>query len=303
MEIKRVDNSEVQMNTKSVVTVKKTGNVVELKHASSQARQNIEKIDADHYVVKSTGEIKEVEHHAEKRTDNAESIKQSMQNLRDLINCNCTEPDKCLWLTLTYKENMRNQEQLYEDVKKFFMRLRYHLEEEFEYITTIEPQARGAYHAHVILIFDNKRPFIPNEKMAEIWGHGFTKTTKIHHVDDVGLYLTAYLTDISINEASILDIKGAKEIKDVVSVENGNNVPKKIIKGGRLRFYPKGFRLYRCSKGVKRPEVWKTSNQKAMEYVEEKGLTLFFEKTIQLSDESKDFKRTINYRQYKKLKY
>ena len=302
MEIRRVDNSEVQMNTKSVVTIKETGNVIEIKHASSEARQNIEKIDSDHYVVKSTGEIKEV-NHSEKRIDNAESIKQSMKNLRDLINCNCTEPDNCLWLTLTYKENMQNQKQLYEDVKKFFMRLRYHLDKKFEYLAIIEPQARGSFHAHVILIFDNKRPFIPNEKMAEIWGHGFTKTTRLNNnLNDVGLYLTAYLTDISIDEASILDIKEAKKIKDVVSVANGNNVPKKIIKGGRLKFYPKGFRLYRCSKGVKRPEIWKTSNKKAMEYVEETGLTLFYEKTIQLSDESKDFKRTINYRQYKKLK-
>ena len=168
MEIKRVDNSEAKNNSKSVVTVKKTGDIIEIKHASSEARQNIEKIDKDHYVIVSTGEVKEV-NHSEKRIENTESIKQSMKNLRDLINCNCTEPDNCLWLTLTYKENMQNQKQLYEDVKKFFMRLRYHLEEEFEYITTIEPQARGAYHAHVILIFDNKRPFIPNEKTAEIW--------------------------------------------------------------------------------------------------------------------------------------
>lgn len=299
MEIKKVNNTEARMSTKSRVTVKKTGNVVEIKHSSGFTGSNIEFIDKDHYIVKSTGEIREI-NHTEKRIENTESIKQSMKNLRDLINCNCTEPDKCLWLTLTYKENMQNQEQLYADLKKFFMRLRYHLDKKFEYIATIEPQARGAYHAHVILIFDKKRPFIANEVMATIWGQGFTKTTKIDNIDNIGLYLTAYLTDISVDEASILDIKSAKNIKDVEVVEGGKEVPKKIIKGGRLKYYPSGFRLYRCSRGIKRPTIWKTTNQQAMEYIEENGLDLFYEKTIKLTDESKNFERIINYKQFKK---
>lgn len=249
--------------------------------------------------MKSTGEIREVRH-TEKRIENTESIKQSMKNLRDIINTNCDNPENCLWLTLTYKENMQNQEQLYADLKKFFMRLRYHLDKKFDYIATIEPQARCAYHAHVILIFDKKRPFIPNEKLAEIWGHGFTKTTKIDNIDNIGLYLTAYLTDISIDEASILDIKSAKNIKDVEILEGGKEVPKKIIKGGRLKYYPSRFRLFRCSRGIKRPTIWKTTNQQVMEYIEENGLDLFYEKTIKLTDESKNFERIINYKQFKK---
>ena len=136
--------------------------------------------------------------------------------------------------------------------------------------------------------------------MATIWGQGFTKTTKIDNIDNIGLYLTAYLTDISVDEASILDIKSAKNIKDVEVVEGGKEVPKKIIKGGRLKYYPSGFRLYRCSRGIKRPTIWKTTNQQAMEYIEENGLDLFYEKTIKLTDESKNFERVINYKQFKK---
>lgn len=299
MEIKKVDNDEVRMNSKSLVTVKKTGNVIEVKHSSGITGSNVEFINKDHYIVVSTGEIREVKH-TEKRIENTESIKQSMKNLRDIINTNCDNPENCLWITLTYKENMQNQEQLYADLKKFFMRLRYHLDKKFEYLATIEPQARGAYHAHVILIFDKKRPFIPNETIAKIWGHGFTKTTKIDNIDNIGLYLTAYLTDISIDEASILDIKSAKNIKDVEVLEGGKEVPKKIIKGGRLKYYPSGFRLFRCSRGIKRPTIWKTTNQQAMEYIEENGLDLFYEKTIKLTDESKNFERIINYKQFKK---
>lgn len=299
MKISKIENDEVRMNSKSLVTVKKTGNVVEVKHSSGLAGGNVIITDKDHYIVKSTGEIREVKH-TEKRIENTESIKQSMKNLRDIINTNCDNPENCLWLTLTYKENMQNQEQLYADLKKFFMRLRYHIDKKFEYLATIEPQARGAFHAHVILIFDKKRPFIPNEKLAEIWGHGFTKTTKIGNIDNIGLYLTAYLTDISIDEASILDIKSAKNIKDVEILEGGKEVPKKIIKGGRLKYYPSGFRLFRCSRGIKRPTIWKTTNQQAMEYIEENGLDLFYEKTIKLTDESKNFERIINYKQFKK---
>ena len=37
-----------------------------------------------------------------------------------------------------------------------------------------------------------------------------------------------------------------------------------------------------------------------MEYIEENGLDLFYEKTIKLTDESKNFERIINYKQFKK---
>ena len=100
------------------------------------------------------------------------------------INANLTEPEKALWVTLTYAENMRDAKQLYEDFRRFWQRFRYYLDKHkhptAEYITAAEPQARGAWHLHCLfLFFPEKAPFIPNSDMAQIWRHGFTKTKSL----------------------------------------------------------------------------------------------------------------------------
>ena len=301
MDVKRIDNSEIKLSNAALVTVKHCGNVVELRYSVGGAEgQVIEKIDNDNYVVLSTGEIREY-NHTEFRAESPENLRKSFAKLRDLINANTSEPEKCLFVTLTYKENMQDTKRLYTDFKKFVMRLKTYLNgEAFEYISVVEPQSRGAWHIHALLIFDKKRPFIPNEKFAKIWGHGFTKVSKLDsRNNDIGMYLTAYLTDISVDEATINDIKAAKEIKKVTVTENGTATPKRIIKGGRLKYYPKGMRIFRASRRINRPIIFRKPNGEAEQFVSKMGLELAYEKTVKVGD-GIAFERIINYRQFKK---
>ena len=87
----------------------------------------------------------------------------------------------------------------------------------------MEPQGRGAWHAHLVMIFDDKAPYIDNKFMADTWGHGFTTTKKLEDVDNVGAYLTAYLGDmdmlefqnLSEEEQNGMKIFGIKEVEVV----------------------------------------------------------------------------------------
>lgn len=64
--------------------------------------------------------------------------------------------------------------------------------------------------------------------------------------------------------------------------------------------YPPQFNLYRYSKGIKKPEIIQTTEEKAQKKVSSGKLT--FEKTLVLSDTDKDFERVLNYRYYNLLR-
>ncbi|MEG2720326.1 MAG: hypothetical protein RR914_03275, partial [Oscillospiraceae bacterium] len=215
---------------------------------------------------------------------------------------NVINTEYCLWVTLTYAENMTDTKQLYEDFKKFTMRMRYN-KYDFEYIVAMEPQGRGAWHAHLIMIFKEKAPFILNEKLSEIWGHGFVKVKKLDDVDNVGAYLTAYLVDMDFAEfkKAGFELEKCKAVKWLDTVdESGNSVPKAIVKGARLVLYPPKFNLYRCSRGIKKPAVEKISSEDA----EKKVSTLIptFERTVIIEDEQINYDNILNYRYFNTLK-
>ena len=252
--IERIDGFKV--NQKSVVKITSMGNITEKMYLS---RRNTEatviRLPDNKFMVCRTGEIKEIQQ-MEKRTDCKNSLKKSMRNLRNLLNTNIDDVRRCRWVTLTYAENMTDTKRLYEDFKKFNMKLRYKIGK-YEYIVAMEPQGRGAWHAHVVLIFDQIAPFIPNEVIRDAWGHGFVTVKKLDDVDNVGAYLTAYLGDMELEELRETKGLGALDGQTVKTVEytdeNGNKKSKYYIKGGRLHMYPANFNLYRNSRGVKKP--------------------------------------------------
>lgn len=280
------------------VTVKRCGNITEIRYAVHGSPEiAIEKLNADLYVDKRTGEVKEFQHHANRAEDKA-SVSQSLRKLRDLINSNLEDPEKALWVTLTYRENMTDPARLYEDYRRFWQRFKYYLRKQShpstEYIIAAEPQGRGAWHLHCLFLFPGKAPFIPNVDIARIWGYGFTKTKNLKGIGNPGLYLTAYLGDMELSEAvSVGQFKAGK-------LTESKDKTKAVIKGARLKLYPPGFNLYRHSRGVKRPEIWETTEQKAQTEISGFPLTLTYEKTISITDESGIVRNIINYRTYTK---
>lgn len=296
MKIERIKNTNI--DAEAIVSIKEMGNTYEIcwcEHKNNKAP--ISKIDKDHYVINETGEVKQSKH-IENRLQSKAQLAQSFKRLRELINTNATDIEKCKWITLTYREQITDTEEAYLDFDKFMKRFRYKYGH-VEYINVCEPCGNGRWHFHCLIIFPDKAPFIPNDEMATIWGNGFTKTQKLNkNVDNLGAYLSAYISDMSTEEANSIGINyDESNIKKVYSI-NGKKLdePKYFIKGARLNLYPPNFKLYRTSRGIKKPIKQYMTYKEAKEKI---GLAEpTYSKSIQLTDIDRQFNSKIIYEHY-----
>lgn len=293
-------------NPNLAVKVTEMGNVIEVQYMSRRnCKQTIQMLKGgEQFVICATGEIKDVEHH-NTRKDNKKGLYKTFANARAVINANVTDVSKVRWCTLTYAENMTDPKRLYKDFHDFNLRFQYYCKTKGyskpEYIVMMEPQGRGAWHAHLLYIWqDQKAPYISNQDFRELWGHGFVRIKKLDNVDNVGAYLTAYLGDMEIDEMDVSKAVG-KQCKVVETEdENGKKVKKAIVKGARLDLYPANFNMLRCSRGVKRPVAEMMSQEEANKKVS--AATKTFESAIKLTDADNDFETVIIREQYNKIR-
>lgn len=280
-EIKKSDYSDDELlrselnNGYSVVKIVDCGNVIETKqmsHKTPKGHSAIKKIDANRYVDKSSGEIKYY-NKGFVRIDNMQSLYRTFEKLRNLINTNFRGNQNELFITLTYAENKQiNQDfkETAEDFKNFMKRLKYEYKDKsFEYIKVIEPQASGRIHYHVLLKdTSNTKLFIENDKLSNLWGKGFTTIKRIQNVDNIGAYLTSYLTAIPLDELSEneqrkiddskieeKEVQNIKTNKDDETYEINKIETKKMVKGGRLKYYPRDINYYTKSKNILEPKI------------------------------------------------
>lgn len=213
------------------------GDTIEMTTSHGKHSNPIRKLNSDEFLDLRTGEIRLYDKRAVNRSDNLKAVKRTFVKLRRLVGNNFFGGSTELWVTLTYRENMTNPETAYEDFRAFMKTLRRKYPN-ILYISVIEPQARGSWHYHVLL--KNDAPiFIENEYIAKIWKKGFTRTKRIKSSDKLGNYLTAYLTNLDLNEIDF----------------DSDETNKSIVKGARLHLYPKGIRIYRKSRKIKHPET------------------------------------------------
>lgn len=261
-----VKKSDITLNIRpdSVVGVVKCNHVYELTYVNSvsQTLTNYKRISKDKMYNVATGEVIECRI-SENRSDNIKSLKESVKKLRNLINANFDGSLNELFITLTYAENMTDLKRLYEDFKYFFKKLKKRYPDvEFLYIYTVEPQLRGAWHIHLLLKAVNLTElYIPNSEIEILWSYGFTKTERLNQVDNVGAYLSSYLTDF-------LDDNGIKH------------------KGLRLFMYPAGMNIYRYSKNCIKPEVFKINYATAKNFLPDECKT--YEVVYDVLDDAQD---------------
>lgn len=226
--------------------VEKQGNIYLLTRLTKANRTpRVRRLGKDEYVDLGTGEVRRYEH-ADKRTSNEKSLRRTFSKIRALVNANSTEADRVKWLTLTYRENMTDPKRLSRDFDRFWKRLRYyHGKRDIpmpEYIIVAEPQERGAWHLHALLIYPSRQPFIPHDKLESLWGHGFIFVRAADKAcGNLGAYLSSYLSDLAIEPTEGVPAKETAEGR------------KSVVKGARLDMYPPGMKIFRCSRGIKRP--------------------------------------------------
>lgn len=292
------NGDKVLITPNDVVKVTKMNHIIEVQHMEKMNRKNnIKKLDKDRFVDISTGEIREFEH-TENRQQGYNSLRQTFKKLRYLINNNFIGNPNELHITLTYKENMTDTKRLYTDFKNFIERLRtsYKNKSSLDYLCVVEPQGRGAWHCHVLMRFnDLDKVYIKNADLKRLWGLGFVTIKSLKDVDNIGAYLSAYLTDIDLDDVKDKEtaFKVASEGCEIkTKVVDGKE--KKFIKGGRLHMYPPGMNMYRKSKGIIKPE------REEMKFKDIKKVvgsaTPHYQKSYHI--ENDDFENTISFLQY-----
>ena len=227
----------------------------------------IVRIDREFYKVKKTLEVKRYRITSQ-RCDDMSSLLCSIGNVRAIINANFKGGKNEAWVTLTYKENMTDKKRLMNDRQKFWYKLkRKYPQYDLEYMAIAEPQARGAWHLHEIWkCQEGVSLYIPQSDILSLWGQGAVHVKRLKGVDNIGAYLSAYLTNTE---------KGKKH--------------------DRLTYYPKGFNFYRCSRGLERPE-WQRVRK-----LPEVSAKVIYEKNIEIEDDTGKVVQAVQYRTYKFL--
>lgn len=177
----------------------------------------------------------------EDRTD--ERRQQTTRDARNLTRrlalMNFSNGDKFITLTFDPKK-VKNKNDLYDlnyvdkKFKDFILRFNYRFDTKLKYIAVREKHKTGQLHLHMIC--DWKKEFDSEEELkhwerylgTDVWKHGFVDIKAIDHVDNVGAYLIKYMT---------------------------KNLAIDLFKGKKV---------YLCSKGLKRPEVYRGTEAEAI---------------------------------------
>lgn len=297
MSVKKVNIEDVDINDESHTTITITGDSLTTRTLEKYNEEcPIQKLDAYRYKVKGSGQVKYYKH-AEKRVSYKNNLMKTFNNIRNYINTNITHEniDRVLFITLTFAENMQDAQLAYQAYKNFFERFKRFCKDKDleipEYISVIEPQRRGAFHFHVLLIYKEEPPFIENEILSELWGQGFTFIKKLNgNINNVGNYLVAYMSDVVVDEND-----------EEILISSGNS--SKIKKGERLKYYPKGIHILRHSKGLKKPAVVHTTYSTAMNLIEHYSneYQKTYETAVQFEDENTKYANAIVKKHFQKI--
>lgn len=284
------DGNEVDIQESHYVTVTDMGHLIEIQHMKKRnSVVHIRKLDADTYLNLATGEICEFEK-SENRSENVNSLRQTFKKMRYLINNNFKGNANELFVTLTFAKDSYDEKMVSNDVKNFVKRLkyRYKAESTIDYINVTEPHQSGQFHSHVLLRFnDVKKIYIPVLELKEMWSHGRVDIKTLKNVDNIGAYLSAYLSDIELPEG-----KGSNGQEVIIKEVEGQK--KRFVKGGRLKYYPPGMNLYSTSRGIKYPDREEMTYKQAKKRVGSRKP--HYKKSYEI--ENGDFSNTLTYEQY-----
>lgn len=203
---------------------------------SDNLRKGREKFRVD----QTTGELLEYTPY-QSRADNLGGLRSSLNAVRRMVLANFhSQHLNELFITLTYgPDGGQSPPVLAADFKAFWHRLHYHYPET-EYLVVYEPCEDGHFHAHMLLKQTNNKPlYIPKERLDRLWGHGSTYVGRIRSVRATALYLSK--------------MAGDKQ---------------------RVAYIPAGFRVYRRSRGIVKPEPERMSRADLETFAKGNGYVL-----------------------------
>lgn len=246
----KLKEDSMRIREEKEYVMKECGSILEVKTGNGMGRKgSIRKIGDNKYVVISTGEIREFggKDDKDREKNTVGNRRRALMKCRDLINANYDDIGNAIFLTLTYAQITGNIEQVGKDFTAFIRVLRRKISR-CEYIYVVEKQGRGSWHIHAILFFQSAAPFISNCDVEKMWGHGEVDTQKVDNCERLALYLSS-------------------------NVVNDDNTAK--IKNTPISEYDKGVRIFRGSKGLKKPIISEKKGSEVLKSIE--GMTLIHE--------------------------
>lgn len=217
----------LKYNRKLVVS----GNIVELYDYEHMIFSGYDRRDGCSY-----GRAAEVSTSDEQKKENRNKVmSRAKKTVRRLINANVYKykdsNDNVIrpkFLTLTFKDLVIDVKKANYEFKKFIQRLNYKLGYKLKYLTVIEFQQRGAIHYHTVFF---NLEYIKANVLAEIWGNGFIKINSIDDCDNIGAYVSKYMTKDNDDDRlkgekcyfssrglfKPLEIKDKKKVDDIVN--------------------------------------------------------------------------------------
>lgn len=280
MDIRQADSVRISDNAPLKVTI--AGSVIDVMQQERPTRppEIVWSDDRTEYTIVATGEVRKAKQR-QTRTDDKTAIdemRKSMRRMRQLINANWSGDRNELMITLTYAECMTDAKRLKKDMEKWLKKTKRRLGE-IKYLYVVEPQARGAWHAHCLIKqLSAHSTYWPAEDVAGCWGHGFVKVQKISGVDNVGAYLSAYMTNAPDTEDGDTLTGNSDSVTGAES--------KAVIKGKRAAMYPRGMHLYRASKNLAEPITKKMRPTSAEYQALVAGAEQRYARTIELWDDA-----------------
>lgn len=201
--------------------------------------------------------------------------KQTMRDSRNLIRrlalMNFNSGDK--FITLTFDPKRFTEEQLRDisfvdlEFKNFIKRFNYRFNCKLKYLTVREFHRSGRIHLHMIcdwdkeLIFENEIREFERILGQDVWKNGFVDIKAIDHVDNVGAYITKYMTKMD-DDTALWAFKGRK--------------------------------IYLCSKGLDRPLIYR--DYEAEQIISTYGLDI--KKEVFTNSYESEYLGTITYKEF-----
>lgn len=134
----------------------------------------------------------------DKKKNRGDVLSRAKKEVRRIINANIGqygEEFRAKFVTLTFKEHVTDLKTANYEFTKFIKRLNYALfgtkVNNLRYTVVPEFTKIGRVHYHVVFY---NIPYIKADKLSEIWGNGFIKINAIDNVDNVGAYVSKYMT-------------------------------------------------------------------------------------------------------------
>lgn len=176
---------------------------------------------------------------------NLRSVQRAIRTFKNLVLTNATYNRFRRHIVLTYEGCMLEWERIAKDFKRFIKQLEKETDKHFSYLYIVEPDDRGSWHIHLILLGNEIDFNLAEDTVYKCWQHGSVCVRKIYDLYGLVQYFNV----------------------SYAPIKSGDKPTKAQIKGSRVHFYPPNVRIFRRSVDTVQPKCQEITYGEAMQII------------------------------------